>query len=150
MGRYSVVLTRTASATLSVGNITSDATTPRRLRLYDMVVSAGEATPADNGFLWQVQRCTTVGTATTVTPQPLDTANAVALFDAAQNHTVDPTLTAGAIPFSLGLNQRASFRWVPAPDGEIYVPATANNGLALRTPTAATVACTGTLWVEEL
>jgi hypothetical protein len=149
MGRYSVVLTRTASTSLSVGNITADATVPRRLKLYDWAVSAAEATPADNGFLWQLQRCTTAGSGTSVTPQIIDPADAAALFDAAQAHTVDPTLTANAILWSLGLNQRAAFRWVPPPGGELVVPATANNGLALRTPTASAVAVSATLYVEE-
>ena len=142
-------MTRTASATLSVGNVTSDATTPRRLKLYDFLFSSAEAAPADGNSLWQIQRCTTAGTATTVTPQAIDPADSAALFDAAQAHTVDPTLTANAILFSQGLNQRASFRWVAQPGGELVVPATASNGLAVRTPTAALVQCSATLYVEE-
>lgn len=148
MGKYSVEMQRTASNTLSVGNITSDATTPRRLKLFDLMFGA-EGTPADNPFLWQVQRCTTAGTASAVTPQPIDPADAAALFDAAENHTVDPTLTANAILLNIPLNQRASFRWVASPGSELVVPATANNGLAVRTPTSSAVAVTATLHVEE-
>jgi hypothetical protein len=67
-----------------------------------------------------------------------------------ENLTVDPTLTANAILLSLPLNQRASFRWVPAPGSELVTPATASNGLALRTPTAGgLVAITATVYVEE-
>ncbi|MGH7949135.1 MAG: hypothetical protein ACREQF_07930 [Candidatus Binataceae bacterium] len=150
MARYSVEMNRAASSTLSVGSVTSDATTPRRLKLSDMIIGS-EATPADLGFLWQIQRCTTAGTNTAVTPQALDPADAAALFDAGEAHSADPTLTANAILLSIALNQRATFRWVAAPGGELVVPATASNGLALRTPTAGgTPAITATLHVEEL
>ena len=107
MANYSVNLTRTASATLSVGNWVSAATTTRT-KLYDIVFGSAEAAPADGNSLWQLQRCTTAGTATAVTPQPLDPADAASLFTANQNHTVDPTLTANAILLSIGLNQRAT------------------------------------------
>ena len=148
MARYSIEMNRTASTTLSVGSFTSDATTPRRIKLYDLVFSS-EASPADNVFLWQLQRCTTAGTSTAVTPQALDPADAAALFDAGENFTIDPTLTANAILLSIGLNQRATFRWVAAPYGELVVPATANNGIATRTPTATAVAVTATEHASE-
>ena len=149
MGRYSIEMNRTASATLSVGNIIADATRPRRFKLYDLIFGSAEASPADGNSLWQVQRCTTAGTATAVTPQALDPGDAATEMDANENHTTDPTLTANAILLSIGLNQRATFRWVAAPYGELVGPATASNGLAIRTPTAATVACTATSHVEE-
>lgn len=148
MAKYVATLQRTASTTLSVGTLTSDATTPRRAKIYDLMFGS-EATPADNAFLWQVQRCTTAGTSTAVTPAPLDPADAVALDDTGSNHTVDPTLTAGAFLMTVPLNQRATFRWVAAPGGEIVIPATANNGVALRTPTASAVAISATMEFEE-
>ena len=148
MAKYAVEMNRTASTTLSVGNITADATRPRRGKLYDLMFGS-EATPADNVFLWQVQRCTTAGTATGVTPQALDPADAATEADAAETHTVDPTLTASAILLSIPLNQRASYRWVAAPGSEIVYPATASNGLAVRTPTATAVAVTATALFDE-
>ena len=144
MARYGTQMDRTASSTLSVGTIVVDATTPRRLKLYDLLFGS-PATPADNAFLWQLQRCTTAGTGDAITPSPLDPADAAALYDVLENLTVDPTLTAGAIPLSIALNQRASFRWVAAPGSELVAPATASNGFAIRTPTigaAVTVVCT--------
>ena len=150
MGRYSTIMTRTASTTLSVGNITANATTPRRFKIYDLVFGSAEATPADGATLWQLQRCTTTGTVgSSVTPQPLDPADAAASAAAGQAHTTDPTLTANAIPLSIGLNQRATFRWVAQPGGELVAPATANNGFAIRTPSAATVTCSATTHFEE-
>lgn len=150
MGRYSVPLQRTASTTLSVGTIVVDNTTPRRFKIYDMIFGS-EATPADNAFLWTIQRCTTAGTGTTVTNvPPLDGADAAALFDALQNLTVDPVLTANTVVLELPLNQRASFRWVAAPGSELVAPATGLNGFAIRTPTATgLVAVTTTQFVDE-
>lgn len=148
MAKYAVEFNRTASTTLSVGNITADGTRPRRGKLFDLMFGS-EATPADNVFLWQVQRCTTAGTATGVTPFALDPADAATEADAAENHTVDPTLTANAILLSIPLNQRASYRWVAAPGSELVYPATASNGLAIRTPTATAVVISATALFEE-
>lgn len=134
MAKYSVLMQRTASASLSVGGIQAPASGMRRIKLYDLFFGS-EATPADVGVLWQVQRSTAAGTSTAVTPQALDPADAAAVSVAGSNFTVDPTLTANALPFTEPLNQRASFRWVAAPGSEIVVPATASNGLAVRTPT---------------
>jgi hypothetical protein len=138
---YAVEMNRTASATLAVGTITADATRPRRGMLYDLMIGS-EATPADNPFLWQVQRCTTAGTSTGVTPTALDPADAATESDAGENHTITPTLTAGAILLSIPLNQRATFRWVAQPGCELIYPATASNGLAIETPTSSAVAVT--------
>lgn len=149
MAAYSVELNRTASATLSVGTITADATRPRRGKIYDLTFGS-EAGPGDFAFLWQIQRCTTAGTSTVVTPQPLDPADAATESDAGENHTIDPTLTANAILMSEPLNQRATYRWQAVPGKELVYPATASNGLAVRTPTAgALVAITARVHYDE-
>ena len=149
MANYAIEMNRTASTSLSVGNIIADATRPRRGKWYDIVFGS-EGTPADNVYLWQVQRCTTAGTSTSVTPQAIDPADAATESDAGENHTIDPTLTAGAILLSIPLNQRATFRWVAAPGSELVYPATASNGLALRTPTASgLLAVTATVQYQE-
>lgn len=148
MARYAIDLRRTASTTASVGSVTADATRPRRFKLYDWVFGS-EASPADNPFLWLIQRCTAAGTSTAVVPQPLDPADAATEMDAGENHTVEPTYTAAAILLHIPLNQRATFRWVAAPGGEIVAPATASNGIGVQTPTASAVAVTSQLHVEE-
>lgn len=148
MGAYAVQMNRTASTTLPVGTIGADATRPRRGKLYD-VVFGSEATPADNAFLWTVQRCTALGTSTGVTPNALDPADAATEADAGENHTIDATQTAGAIPLAIPLNQRATFRWVASPGKEVVYPATASNGLAVNTPTSSAVAVTATVHWEE-
>lgn len=134
MAQYAVEMNRTASTSLSVGNIVADATRPRRSRIYYISLGS-EGTPADAAILWQAQRCTTAGTASAVTPQPLDPADAATETDANENHTVDPTLTANAILLSIPQNQRATVIWQTLPEFGLVIPATASNGIALRTPT---------------
>jgi hypothetical protein len=148
MGRYAIEMNRTASATLAIGNFTADATRPRRAKLYEFSFGS-EATPADGAFLVQFQRCTTAGTGTGVTPQAIDPGDAATEMDALENHTIDPTLTASTILASFPMNQRATIHWIFPPGGELVIPATASNGLAMRTPTASTVAVSACLYVEE-
>lgn len=152
MANFGVNMTRTASTTLSVGSLTAAASNPRRYKLYDWGFSAAEGTVGDGVFEWEIQRCTTAGTAgsnpTPVSVDPGDTQAATTVCG--QAHTTDPTLTANTVLFAMGLNQRASFRWVPAPGKELIIPATASNGLAFRTPVAsAAVAARFQAFFEE-
>jgi hypothetical protein len=81
----------------------------------------------------------------------INPADAATEADAGTNHTIDPTLTAGAMVLTIPLNQRATFRWVADPGKELVYPATASNGLAVRTPTAGgAVAITCTLSFSEM
>ncbi len=145
--RYSAMFQRTASTTLDVGSINSNATTPRRGAVYDLLFGS-EASPADNVFLLECFRATTVGTADAVTEEALDPADAVSSAATVENHTVNGT-SGGASLLSIPLNQRATFRWVAAPGGALVFPATANNGLAFKTPTATAVAISLGLHFEE-
>ncbi len=136
MAKFAVKMQRTASATLPVGSLVAAASNMRRAKIYDWEFGS-EATPADNAFLWQIQRCTAAGTSSAVTPQSLDAADSLAsTIVCGENHTVDATRTANAFMKSIPLNQRASFRWVAAPGGEIVIPASASNGVAIMTLTA--------------
>ena len=148
MACLAIDLHRTASTTLSLGNVTADATRPRRTKWYEFNIGS-EGTPADNIFLWVFQRCTTAGTATAVVPQPLDPANSATELDAAENHTIEPTYTAAAFMMQLPLNQRATFRWQANPNGEFITPATASNGIGVQTPTSTALAITAQLFVDE-
>lgn len=141
---------RTASTTATLGSMTADSTRPRRLKAYDMVFGS-EATPADAAILWTIRRCTAAGTSTGVTPQNLDPADATTEYDAGENHTIEPTYTAGAILLNIALNQRATFRWVAAPGGELVFPATAANGFGIETDTISTgtPVITATVHAEE-
>lgn len=149
MAKYAVLAQRTASSTLSVGVVNAAASTPNRCKIYRMEFGS-EASPADNAFLWQVQRCTTAGTAgSAVTPQALDPADAASNIVAGQAYTVDPTVTANAMLLTIPLNQRATYQWQPAPGGELVIPATANNGAAVRTPTSSAVNVTITVYIDQ-
>lgn len=133
MARYDGAINRTSSTTLSVGAVYCPAAAMRRIKVYD-VEFGSDATPADAALRFEFTRTTTVGTiGSSVTPNPKDVAEAAAVSLMAQAHSVDPTL--GAVMKAIPLNQRASFRWM-AYDAEDrwIVPATANNGLAVRTP----------------
>lgn len=146
--RVSVTMQRTASATLSVGTITTAAASPRRFKVYD-IICGSEATPADNAFLWQVTRKTTAGTASAVTPIALDFSDTIAsTLVASQNATVNGT--GATILLTIPLNQRATFRWVAAPGSELVSSNAASNGYSLDTPTAGgLVAVSATVLCDE-
>lgn len=143
------ILRRTASTSASVGSIGANATRPRRMQWYDIVVGS-EAAAADNPFLWVFQRCTAQGTSTAVTLQPLDPADAATESTAGQNHTVEPTYTATQILLDIPLNQRSTFRWIAQEGGRLITPATASNGLGIATPTASALVVTSTVHACEL
>jgi hypothetical protein len=151
MARFSADFQRTASTTASLGSIGAVSTTQaRRGRIMDIMFGS-EATPADAAILWTIQRYTAAGTSTAVTPQKLDPADAAFLGQAGENHTIEPTYTAGEIVLNLPLNQRATFRWVPSPGGEPVWPAQTANGFGIQTDTISTgtPVITATLHVDE-
>ncbi len=109
--------------------------------IYDFVVGSGAA-PADAAANYDVIRTTAVGTeATGFTPVQLDPDSVTSTFDGGVSHTVAPTQTADTEMMVFSLNQRATFRWIAAPKGELIMPATTNNGILItrRTSTAAYV-----------
>jgi len=138
MARAKVILTRTASTTLSVGTVYCPAAAMRRFGVYEYKIGS-DATPADAVFRFEFPRTSTVGTiGAGVTPNPTDPAEAALVTLAEQAPTVDPTL--GALMDAIPLNQRATFRDMAYDrDDQIIVPATANNGLAVRTPVASSL-----------
>lgn len=144
-----------ASAYHTLVNVYASSTTSlRRGKVYDLLVGTN-GTPADNAMEWDVSRfsATAVLTATAVTPNPLDPADGAFLGVSTANATTENTYVnngTGASVFYVGVNQRASYRWVAAPGSELVYPATALAGLGLRTKsTAYTGNATGQLYVEE-
>lgn len=122
----------------------------RRGKIYDLLVGTN-GTPADNYMQWDVSRCTASSTAATVGAlNPLDTADASAAALLGINCTGEPTITSSSNVFNVGVNQRASYRWVAAPGGELVYPATAQNGLAVRALSGGyTGTATATVNIEE-
>jgi hypothetical protein len=127
--RYSIDGQDTNTAGTSILGLTSAATI--RPRIYDVIVGS-DAAPADNAAEYVIQRYTAAGTATAVTPFALDPADPASLAAAGEAHSVEPTYTSNAILLHFALNQRATFRWVAAPGGELVMPATAANGAGLN------------------
>ena len=114
------------------------ATTLRRVWLYDCMFGA-DGTPADNVLTYALGRQSTVGTGTAAAAAPLDVPDAVALITETVNHTAEPT--PGVTLLDIPVNQRASYRWVAAPGGELVVPATDVTGIGAK---AKSPAYTGT------
>lgn len=138
MARWGVSANKGSASVQGVLNLNAAASSMRRAKIYDLGIGCG-ASPADNAFIWVIQRCTTAGTGTTVTPNSLDAADTLAsTIVATATITVDATLTAGAFAYREALNQRASFRWVAAPYGELIIPATASNGFMIGLSAATT------------
>lgn len=102
--------------------------TDQRLQLYDFTSGFG-GTPADNAITLQVRLHTTAPTGTSVTAQPLDPDDPASRTTCLDDISVEPTVT--SVYFEQVINQRATYRWVASPGGEIVVPALANNGILL-------------------
>ena len=129
--KYCTTTVDTNTVNTTVGGLTSATTI--RPSIYDIVIGS-EATPADQAARFIFQRYTVAGTSTAVTPQALDPADPASLLavTTGQNHSAEPTYTANAIMLPIALNQRATYRWVAAPGGEIVMPATAANGIGCQ------------------
>jgi hypothetical protein len=134
----------------------------RRGKLYDILVGT-DGTPADNYIEWEVIRAT-VGTTLTwlgsvssvSSGYALDLADAGFQSFVTINTSAQTNVAATAQPWYVGVNQRASYRWVAAPGSEIVHPATSSattgSGLALavRSVGGYTGTATGNLlWQEQ-
>lgn len=136
------------SGGLAVLGLQQDGTTFRRGKIYDWMIGSDEGTPADNRYLWAMDRGTTgLGTSTPVTPSPLDPADAAALLDAGDAYTVNPTI--GVRLLSLPQNERATIRWVAAPGSELVLAATTLLSIVARLQTATARAVATTILFEE-
>lgn len=135
----------------------------RRGKLYDILIGTN-GTPADNFMEFSCHRVT-IGTTLTWlgTISSVSSAYVLDYADGAPGPLLISNASAGsstiaayiAQPWYVGINQRASYRWVAAPGSEIVYPAnssgTGNNGLMLSARSAGyTGTATGTLFVTEL
>ena len=129
--------------------LTAQTTSLRRIKIYDVLIGTN-GTPADNYMEWDISRQTAAGTSTSTTPNALDPADAAAFTVGSANFTAEGTITAASSVFYVGVNQRASYRWVAAPGSELVGPATNLAGFALRTRSGGyTGTATGTLMFQE-
>lgn len=127
--RYSVICNDNNGASpQTLVNLTGSTTV--RPRIYEFNVGS-VATPGDQAALIAINRSTTAGTGTAATPQALDNQEIAAATTALIALSAEPT-NAGTFQYQTPLNQRASWRWVAAPDSEFIGAATAANGLLLK------------------
>jgi hypothetical protein len=125
------------------------ATTLRRGFIYDILFGA-DGTPADNAMVYKADRQTDVGTGTAAAGAPLDSGDAAGLLTETVNNTIEPTVTAATQLVEVAVNQRASYRWVAAPGGELVVPATNTAGIGFRAKSPAyTSTCVATIHYIE-
>lgn len=148
--RYSTDGNQNAAAGVTILGLASATTI--RPAIY-MVHTGSGATPANQAYNMQINRFTAVGTKTAVTPQALDPADPAALAAGAENHTSEPTYTAGAVMMSFGWNlTEMNGITIALPDnGRIVAPATANAGFGMRfvVVSAGTALCEATFHHEE-
>ena len=129
--------------------ITAPGATPRRFKIYDVLIGTN-GIPADNFIEWDISRVTASSTATILAAQPLDLANAAAVTTCTVNSSAHALITTGSNVFYLGANQRASYRWVASPGGELVAPATSSAGFQLRARSGGyTGTGTGTIHFDE-
>ena len=122
----------------------------RRGKVYDILVGSN-ATPADGYAEWEMSRVTMgttviyLGSVSSLSSNySLDVGDlgfqAIGVMNASAGSTAVIARTAAL--WYVGVNQRASYRWVAAPGSELVYPAvssaTAGNGLAINARTAGT------------
>jgi hypothetical protein len=101
----------------------------KRGRIYYLSAAFAGGTPIDHVQGIAVQRTTATGTATPVTPVPLDGAAAAALLEANENHTAEPTYTAATELLDLGVHLRSVFQYFAK--SPWVIPSTANAGIGI-------------------
>ncbi len=123
----------------------------RRGKIYDILLGT-DGTPADNALDWDLVRGTYASSTAITTGgilglmsslssnYAMDTADGPSNAAINSNSSVETYLTSPTELWFLGMNQRASYRWVAAPGSEYVYPAvssgTGGNALALRARSA--------------
>lgn len=136
----------------------------RRGKIYDILVGTN-GTPADNFMEFDCTRITLGSTPTGIVNTLISSISSALALDPADNGgfvnavTINSTAEVGIAATNevwyVGVNQRASYRWVAAPGSELVWPAvssaTTGGGLALRARSGAyTGTATGNvLWQEQ-
>ena len=146
--RYAAVGTVTPVVSDPDSMLALNGVTTVRGRIYDLGFGS-TGTPADNATQWRVARSTTaVAVGGAVTESALDINAPASQIIAISDITTEPGYD--DVFIDIGLNQRASWRWVAAPEGEIMVPADATSAIGIE-PTQASggVNATGYIhWLE--
>jgi hypothetical protein len=91
--------------------------------------SVGTGTDAQLEFI--VQRTSTLGTGTSVTPTDEDDTGSTATILGRSNYTVEPTYVASTVLFDMALAQRATFTVMLGPGREWRMQVTNNRGVGV-------------------
>jgi len=163
-GNVQAAMAATYKTLVLVGNSTTSLATItgmlRRGKLYDILIGTN-GTPADNFVEFDVCRAT-MGTSSTLAGGISSLSSNFGLDPAdnqfssliGTNSSIETATTALTETWYVGINQRASYRWVAAPGSEIIYPAVSSlgpaNGLLVRARSAAyTGTATATTLVQE-
>ena len=119
------------AATAGIVKVDNDASAPiTTVKIYEWSIGPG-ASAEDSNYTVAMKRQTTAGTWTAVTPEPLDTTGqAASLANGGRLSTAAGS--AGNVLGYWGFNQRAGFRWVAVPGGELIVGKAVSNGIILE------------------
>lgn len=132
MSRFSVFGEEVTTATTTLLYVVNGAANQRILMLYDLIVGS-PATPADQAADFAIRHVTAENMTpggTAVTPQNLNFEGQAALSNGVEAPTGEPTMDAPEyVRFSL--NQRATFRWVASPNGELFGANATDDGWAM-------------------
>lgn len=126
----------------------------RRAFIYEFDVGAsGQPNTTDCELVWTVIKQTTAGTGgVALTTNAIDQADAASATVCLGSMTAEPTGAETGVVWTLGANQRASYRWVVAPGGpgELVIPATnlAGYGIRAKSSTYASTVNVGMLFRE--
>ena len=131
MAKYASAHQTAAGSDLGLINLANGATV--RAMLYELIIGS-DATPSDLAGELVVNRTTAAGAGgTALTESPLDSLTVAATTAATGGtFTAQPTDTASTDLLMIGLNQRATFRWVTEITSALIGIAAAANGLFLR------------------
>lgn len=153
-----MILANNSTTTTNTANYPS--ATLKRGRLYDILVGTN-GTPADNYMEWDVVRATggtssvlAGGVSSVSSGFSLDVADSAGCANLVMiNSSIETAYTAATEVFYVGVNQRASYRWVAAPGSEIVWPAntsaTATNGLAGRARSGGYTGTATMMWLFQ-
>lgn len=131
MRRYAADGQTAAGTNLTIAALVAVGATIRA-RIYDLIIGS-DASPADVATEFNLIRGTVSGTpTTTVTPRALDPGDPASLMSLEVGTFTGQTKTANSSLMNIALNQRATFRWVAVPDGELVIPAAADNWIGLE------------------
>ena len=152
-GTQQAVTTNFQQATISVAasSINGGNSPLRRGKIYDVLVGTNSA-PGDFFLEWAIDRITATSTTTNLQGLPLDSADfgtTSLMTQCMVNSSQHGTVTTAQQLWYVGMNSRASYRWVCAPGSELVWPATASNGLTLRPKGNYTSTVTATVMFQE-